>query len=125
MLKSILVISYSHLKNLIATNEQTKAIATIAKIGSRTLSRGKPSIADFSILIPCVNGKMSMAFCIVVGITSYGSVAPEKMSIGKYNTLAIMPADLEFLAIPPTIIPMLNIDIITNKYELKNNIHEP
>lgn len=108
------MLHYSHLKNLIATNEQISAIATITQIGNRILSIGNPKVADFNILIPCVNGKKSTIFCIVFGITSYGSVAPEKISIGKYNALAIMPATLEFLAMPPTIMPMLNIETITN-----------
>ena len=34
--------------------------------------------------------------------------------------LAMLPADLLFLAIPPTISPILNIDNITKKYVPKN-----
>lgn len=69
--------------------------------------------ALFKSFIPCVNGNKSATFCNACGITSYGSVAPEKISIGKYKILATTLAILVFLATPPTINPILNIEIIT------------
>jgi len=42
-------------------------------------------------------------------------VAPEKISIGKYSKLAITPAILLFFAMPPTIIPIENIDTAIDK----------
>lgn len=62
--------AHSHLKNFIAINEQITAITVIAIMGNMALSIGKPSVADFRILIPCVNGSILTTFCIAVGITS-------------------------------------------------------
>lgn len=107
---------YSHLKHLIATAEQIAVIINIITIGIIIFSTDCPKIADFSIFIPCVSGNTSTMFFIIFGITSYGIVAPENISIGKYNTLAITPAIFESFDIPPTIIPILNIEIITSSH---------
>lgn len=61
---------------------QITVTATIAAIGNHTFSVGKPRKADFINIIPCAIGKIPTIFCITVGITSNGSVAPEK-NIGK------------------------------------------
>ena len=45
----------------------------------------------------------------IPGITSKGSVAPEKISMGKYKRQAITLAIFSFFAMPPTSIPMLKI----------------
>ena len=55
-----------------------------------------------------------MIFCIAAGITSNGSVVPEKISIGKYKIQAMTLALFIFLAIPPTNRPMLNVDTIVS-----------
>lgn len=70
-------------------------------------------------------GKTLTIFCISAGITSNGSVAPEKISIGKYKIQAITLALFEFLAIPPTIIPILRTDTIVSSQLPKNANHEP
>ena len=66
-----------------------------------------------------------MIFCIAVGITSNGSVAPEKISIGKYKIQAMTLALFIFLAIPPTNRPMLNVDTIVSSQLPKNKSKEP
>ena len=58
-------------------------------------------------------------------MTSKGRVVPEKINIGKYNKQAITFALFEFFAIPPTIIPILKVDIIVNSQLPKNVNHEP
>ena len=58
-------------------------------------------------------------------MTSKGNVAPENISIGKYNTLAITLAVLVFFAMPPTIIPMLKVDTIVSSQLPRNPVHEP
>ena len=73
--------------------------------GSQATSIDKPSEAAFSNLIPCVSGRISEILCNAVGITSYGRVAPEKINMGKYKTLATILATFMFGATPPTIIP--------------------
>ena len=42
-----------------------------------------PKKVFFIIVSPCVRGNTPTSFCIAVGITSRGSVVPEKISIGK------------------------------------------
>ena len=59
------------------------------------------------------------------GITSKGSVAPEKISMGKYKIQAITLALFMFLAIPPTNRPMLNVDTIVKNQLPKNKRKEP
>lgn len=120
--KSILPVTYSHLKNFTLIILQITAINSIMITAPVTLSIGSPSAAFFSIFIPCVNGRTSTILCIAPGITSYGRVAPEKISIGKYNTLAITPAIFELFAIPPIIIPMLNIEIPVSSASLRYSI---
>ena len=56
---------------------------SITQIGNRILSVLMPKNAFFIIVSPCVSGKMLTIFCIAAGITSLGSVVPEKVSIGK------------------------------------------
>ena len=56
-------------------------------------------------MIPCVSGKRWAIFYITGGITSIGSVVPEKTSIGKYRMEAITPACFVSFATPPTSIP--------------------
>ena len=94
---------------------QITASAAITIIGTKTLSTGSPKEAALSSFIPWVKGSTSATFWSAGGMTSYGNVAPEKISMGKYNILAIIPAIFVFGATPPTIIPMLNIDNITKK----------
>ena len=92
---------------------QMMTIVAIKTTGNRILSTSNPKEAAFISFIPCVRGKMFANFCNIAGITSYGNVAPENISIGKYNTLATTPAIFVFGAMPPTIMPMLNMDTIT------------
>ena len=66
-----------------------------------------------------------MIFCIAAGITSNGSVVPEKISIGKYKIQAMTLALFIFLAIPPTNRPMLNVDTIVSNQLPKNKSKEP
>ena len=68
------------------------------------MESGVPKKVDFISWMPCVIGKNCTTVCIPFGITSKGRVAPENMSIGKYNIQAITLAVLAFWAIPPTII---------------------
>lgn len=103
----------------------TTEIATIKIIENITFSIGKAKKVHFNSLIPCVNGSTSAIFCNAVGITSYGKVAPEKISIGKYRILATVLAILVLGDIPPTIIPILNIDNMTRTNERKNFQNEP
>ena len=65
-----------------------------------------------------------MIFCIAAGITSNGSVVPEKISIGKYKIQAMTLALFIFLAIPPTNRPMLNVDTIVKNQLPKNKRKE-
>lgn len=100
-------------------------ITIIKQIGKVILSIGRPKAVPFSNFIPCVSGSISANFCKAVGMISYGSVAPENISIGKYKILATVLAVFMFGAIPPTIIPMLNIDSMTNKNDKKKCKNEP
>lgn len=99
--------------------------AAITTIGNQAFSIGKPRKADFINRIPCVIGKTHTIFCITAGITSKGSVAPEKINIGKYRIQAITLALFEFFAIPPTIIPILRVDTIVSSQLPKYADHEP
>jgi len=51
--------------------------------GSRMFPVWIPRKVSFIKVMPCVNGKKLTIFCIVRGMTSMGSVVPEKTSIGK------------------------------------------
>ena len=62
---------------------------------------------------------------MAIGITSKGSVAPEKISIGKYKIQAITLALFIFLAIPPTNRPILKVDTIVKSQLPKNSKIEP
>ena len=104
---------------------QITAITNIIRTETKTLPFSKPKEAVFNNLIPCVKGKIFEIFCKAVGMISYGKVAPENISIGKYRILAIIPAILVFGAIPPTISPILNMDTITKKYPPRNVTIEP
>lgn len=42
-----------------------------------------PKNVFFIIVSPCVSGKTRTIFCIAIGMTSMGSVVPEKTSMGK------------------------------------------
>lgn len=115
-------IAYSHLKNLTAIPVQITVTATITTTGNHTFSISKPRKVDFISWIPCVNGKMLTIFCMAVGIISKGSVAPEKINIGKYKIQAITLALFEFAATPPTIIPILRVDtIVSNQLPINAN----
>ena len=96
----------------------------ITTIGSHIFAAGKPRNVNFISQIPWVSGKTLTIFCIAVGITSKGSVAPEKINIGKYRTQAITLAFFEFFAMPPTIIPILKVDIIVRSQLPKNVLSE-
>lgn len=76
--------------------KQMIAIADITTTGTSTISMVNPKDDAFNNFIPCVKGKTFTTFCSAGGITSYCSVAPENISIGKYNILAITPAILPF-----------------------------
>ena|SRR5699024_10010661 len=110
-----LLLLYSHLKNLTAIPPQIIIRVTMTTRGSHATSIGKPSEAALSNLIPCVSGRISAILCNAVGITSYGSVAPEKINIGKYKMLATILATFMLGATPPTITPMLNVESITRR----------
>ncbi len=116
---------YSHLKYFMEIPPHTIVITTIRITGKRTVSTGSPNDVAFSNLIPCVSGKIAEKFCSASGIIAYGKVAPEKINIGKYKTLATMLAILAFGAMPPTIVPILNMDTITRINAAKNNSTEP
>ena len=103
----------------------TSVIKSITITGTMTLLDARPRLAFFRIFIPCVKGIMSAIFWSVAGIISYGNVAPEKISIGKYKRLAIIPAVFGFFETPPAIIPMLNIVSITKKYPARNSARLP
>ena len=62
---------------------------------------------------------------MVMGITSKGSVVPEKISMGKYKIQAITLALFIFLAIPPTNNPILKVDTIVKSQLPKNNSKAP
>ena len=62
---------------------------------------------------------------MATGITSKGSVAPEKISMGKYRIQAITLALFMFLAIPPTNKPILKVDTIVKNQLPKKSRKEP
>ena len=62
---------------------QTTVAPTIIQTGSRTFPVPVPRNACFIIVMPCISGKNPTIFCITGGMTSMGSVVPEKISIGK------------------------------------------
>lgn len=117
--------TYSHLKNLTAITVQIIATAAMTAMGNHMFPSFRPRKADFISLMPCVRGKTLTIFCIAAGMTSKGRVAPEKISIGKYNMHAITLALLEFFATPPTIIPMLSVEIIVSSQLPVNAAKEP
>ena len=84
------------MKNFTAIPPQIIIRATMTIRGSQATSIGKPREAAFSNLIPCVSGRISAILCNAVGITSYGRVAPEKINMGKYKTLATILATFMF-----------------------------
>ena len=116
---SLLVMLYSHLKHFMEIPKQIRVTAPITTTGIRAFSIGNPRNAAFINWIPCVIGKTLMIFCMETGITSKGSVVPEKISMGKYKRQAITLAVFIFLAIPPTNRPMLNVDTIVQKSGVK------
>ena len=118
-------ICYSHLKHLTAIPKQIIIMVPITAMGKRTFSVGNPRNVAFINCMPCVNGKIPIIFCIATGITSNGSVAPEKISMGKYKRHEITLALFIFLATPPTSKPILNVDTIVSIQLPKNKIKEP
>ena len=82
----------------------------ITAAGTQTDSVCIPRKAAFISCIPCASGKRATIFCIIPGITSKGSVAPEKISMGNYKRQAITLAIFSFFAMPPTSIPMLKVE---------------
>lgn len=118
-------VSDSHLKNFTAILVHITVTAAITATGIHPFFVVKPRKADFISSMPCVSGKTLTIFCIAGGITSKGSVVPEKISIGKYKTQAITLALFEFFATPPTIIPILNVDTIVKSQLPKNAGSEP
>ena len=74
---------YSQRKNRMASPLQTTVTPTITQTGSRTVPVPIPRNACFIIVMPCVSGKKPTIFCIAFGMTSTGSVVPEKISMGK------------------------------------------
>ena len=99
--------------------------ASITRTGSHTFESGVPKKAAFISWIPCVIGKNCTTVCIPFGITSKGRVAPENISIGKYRIQAITLAVSAFLAIPPTIIPILKVETIVKDQLPINVSHDP
>ena len=92
--------------------EETNEAYAIAKIAGLEMCKfyKRQYGDDFISCMPWVKGNTLIIFCTLSGITSKGRVAPEKISMGKYSTQAITLAFLVFLAIPPTIMPMLNVE---------------
>ena len=101
---------HSHLKHFTATPVHKMVTVPMTAAGIQTASVCIPREAAFISCIPCVSGKRATIFCMVSGITSKGSVAPEKTSMGKYSRQAMTLAIFSFFAIPPTIIPMLKVE---------------
>ena len=56
---------------------------SITQIGNRILPVLMPKNVFFIIVSPCVSGKILTIFCIAFGMTSIGSVVPEKTGMGK------------------------------------------
>ena len=97
----------------------------ITIIGNMELSSVTPRNIAFISWIPWVRGNTLIIFCMISGMTSKGNVAPEKMSMGKYRIQAITLALLAFLAIPPTIMPILNVERTVRSQLPINPIQEP
>ena len=76
-------ILHSQRKKQTARIVQSAVTPNMTPIGSKTLPALIPKNVFFIIVSPCVSGKMLTIFCIAAGITSIGSVVPEKVSIGK------------------------------------------
>ena len=74
---------YSHRKKRTARMVQSAATPIITQSGNRMLPVLTPKNVFFIIVSPCVSGKTLTIFCIAFGITSIGSVVPEKISMGK------------------------------------------
>lgn len=62
---------------------QSAITPTITPIGSRMFPVFAPKNALFIMVSPCVSGKNPTIRRITAGMTSKGSVVPEKISIGK------------------------------------------
>lgn len=75
--------AYSQRKNRIARIVQSAATPVITQIGNRMFPVLIPKKVFFIIVSPCVSGKKLTILCIAVGMTSMGSVVPEKISMGK------------------------------------------
>ena len=103
---------YSQLKKRIARMVQSAVTHTITQSGSRMLPVPIPKNVFFIIVSPCVSGKTLTIFCIAFGITSIGSVVPEKTSMGKYRIEAMTLACLVFFATPPASIPTDRVEIM-------------
>lgn len=74
---------YSQRKNRTARIVQSAATPTITQIGNKSFPVLIPKNVFFIIVSPCVSGNTLTIFCIAVGMTSIGSVVPEKISMGK------------------------------------------
>ena len=85
----ILLTIYSHLKHFTEIPKHINMTAPITTTDSRTFSVGNPRNVTFINWIPCVIGKILIIFCIATGITSNGSVVPEKIRIGKHKIQAM------------------------------------
>ncbi len=103
---------YSQRKKRIARMVQSAVTPTITQSGSRMLPVPIPKNVFFIIVSPCVSGKTLTIFCIAFGITSIGSVVPEKTSMGKYRIEAMTLACLVFFATPPASIPTDRVEIM-------------
>ena len=75
--------TYSQRKNRIARIVHSAVRPAITQIGNMTLPVLLPKNESFIIVSPCVSGKMLTILCIALGMTSIGSVVPEKTSMGK------------------------------------------
>ena len=74
---------HSQWKKRTARTVQSAVTPNMTPIGSKTLPALMPKNVFFIIAIPCVSGKTRTIFCVAVGMTSIGSVVPEKISMGK------------------------------------------
>ena len=107
---------YSHLKKRTASPEQTTVTPAITATGSKTFSPVSPRKVFFISAIPCVKGKKLTHFCITFGITSTGSVVPEKISIGKYRRLVATFIDFAVRHRAATRRPIENIETIVSSH---------
>ena len=76
-------LSYSQRKNRTASAVHSAVSPSITQTGTRMFPMPMPRKAFFIMVRLWVRGKKLTTFCIAVGITSRGSVVPEKISIGK------------------------------------------